>query len=822
MTGQLARFSSIGKALRIASTLGMWAACETAALAQEPSEGAVVGDAGVVTPDASVVAPPAAPAPELVAPVPSEPEPPPTAAAQGSGDAGTPQETEAPATSAVTATDPQLGSIVVTAQRRSDTLQRTPIAVTAFGKETIEQQKISTFRDLAGRTPGLLVPLRSTAYTTQTYSLRGIGETDTYPEPSVAVYVDDVYLARSVGSIYDTPDLERVEVLRGPQGTLYGRNSSAGAIRFITKTPSAEREAGLSLRLGTLDDIDVRGRLSGAVLPDDLLNASVSLIRHKRRGYTYSVPLDKYVNDIDVWALRGKTKSRFGERFSVILSGDIMFDRSTQSYYTPIQQPNGVASGRPTDPDLTWSNTQPLNKTTVYGGSATLQYDLSNHLMLKSVTAVRGMHGPIYYDNDGVTYIKGDSYAGFNQNYETEELTLNGEYERVNFVGGLYYFNEYFHNHRLSQAAGSPMNDVGTITHTNNRLYTQSIAAFGQVNVKITDELTATVGARYTDDIRRFENAGQQEASVPLVYPLPDNFNPARFGSLFSPQAQQFMANLPWKKFDAFTPKLGAQYQFTPDVLAYASFAQGFKSGGFDLRATNLNASVTPFRPQITSAFELGWKSLVFNNRLMLNLAAFYNKIHDIQVRATSPGSLGPPVNSLINAGNAHTYGGEAELAAEPVRGLRVGAALAYLRTGYETFTAMLPPNVPGRTTLLGLQFPLAPRWQANVNFNYRVPIPMPGTWRIGADVPFESKRYIDIYNTQQTAVKAQVFVNGTLNYTAQNEFWSLGVSVNNLFDLRRPQAGGYAPTNAGTEPLYYGAFNPPRLVMFYLNLGKI
>ena len=132
-----------------------------------------------------------------------------------------------------------VGDVVVTAQRRSESLQKTPVAVTAFGQEEVKTQAISTFRDLSGRVPGLLAPRRSTAYTTQTYAVRGIGEIDTYPEPAVAVYVDDVYLARTVGSNYDTPDLERVEVLRGPQGTLYGRNSSAGAIRYITKEPAS-------------------------------------------------------------------------------------------------------------------------------------------------------------------------------------------------------------------------------------------------------------------------------------------------------------------------------------------------------------------------------------------------------------------------------------------------------------------------------------------------------------------------------------------------------------------------------------------------------
>ena len=196
----------------------------------------------------------------------------------------------------------------MTAQRRENTVQKTPIAITAFGEDAIQQKKIADFRDLSGRVPGLTLPLRSTAYTTQTFSIRGIGETDTYPEPSVALYIDDVYVARSVGSIYDTPDLERVEVLRGPQGTLYGRNSAAGAIRFITKEPKAERTAGLSVTLGNYNNVLLKARLSGGILPDNKLNASVSAVRHQRRGWTYAIPLAQWVNDLDIWALRTKIK----------------------------------------------------------------------------------------------------------------------------------------------------------------------------------------------------------------------------------------------------------------------------------------------------------------------------------------------------------------------------------------------------------------------------------------------------------------------------------------------------------------------------------
>ncbi len=722
---------------------------------------------------------------------------------------------EAAAETTADASTAQLGTVTVTAERRSESLQKTPVAITAFGKDEVAQQGISTFRDLAGRVPGLLAPKRSTAYTTQTYALRGIGEIDTYPEPAVAVYIDDVYLARTVGSLYDTPDLERVEVLRGPQGTLYGRNSSAGAVRFITKEPKAEREGQVSVTYGNYNNIDVRGRISGALLEDDKLNGSISLIRHTRQGWTYSVPLDRWVNDLDITAVRTKLKSQLTHSLSVTFSADGMRDRSSQSYYTPVNQPDGVPSGLPTDPDKTWSNTLPFNQTTVYGSSLTVKYDIDDHLSAKSVTVSRGMHGPIYYDNDGVSQIKGDSYAGFSQRYETQEFNLNGEYERFNFVTGLYLFHENFYNHRLSQSAGSALNNVGTISHTENTLRTSSWALFGQGNYKVTDALTATLGLRYTVDSRQFKNFGEQQTKTPLVYPLPGNFDPALFSSLFGPTATRFTADTPWTEFSSFTPKLGLNWQAKPDLLLYSSYSKGFKSGGFDLRATSLNSSVTPYQPQLTIAYEAGAKSAWLDKQLTANLALFYNDIRGFQVRATSAGSLGLPQSLLINAGDAHSKGVELELAALPTPALKLGATLAWLRTGYDTFTASLPANVAGRSTLLGLDFPFAPQWQASVSANYRLPVALPGALRIGVDAQFESGRYIDIYNTAQTAVAAQTFANATLNYSAPEDAWGVALSVKNLFDLRRGQAGGYAPSNAGTEPLYYRAYNEPR----YINL---
>ena len=724
-----------------------------------------------------------------------------------------------PAVAEDNAPEQGLGEITVTASKRSENIQKTPIAVTAVGADGINQLKISDFRDLAGRVPSLLAPRRSTAYTTQTYSIRGIGEIDTYPEPTVAVYVDDVYLARTVGSLYDTPDLERVEVLRGPQGTLYGRNSSAGAIRFITKDPTADREIFVGATYGSFDNLDLRLRVNGAILPDNKLNGAFSIIRRKRDGWQYSVPLNEHVNDIDLLVLRGKLKSELTDRLTLTLSADGMFDRSTQSYYTPVNQPNGVPSGKKTDPDLTWADTPPYNSTESFGASLTAAYELDNHLTLKSVTAWRGLEGPIYYDNDGVTAIKGDSYAGFSQRQLTQEFNLNGEYDRFNFVAGLYFFYEKFFNNRLNQATASRTDDIGSVSRIRNTLRTWSYAAFGQLNYKVTDALTATVGARYTVDRRKYVSFVGNSVGVQLHNPTEWNFDPDVYEAQYGPYQSTFTARPDPKNFSNFTPKLGLQYQWAPDIFQYASYSKGFKSGSFDLRSASLLGSTVPFEPQVITTYETGLKTRFLHDRVIANIAVYYNDISDFQVRATSPATpTQPAFNGVLNAGDGVSKGVELELSIAPIDGLRIDTSGSYTKTLYKSFTATLPANVPGRTTLLGLEFPLAPKWQSSVAINYTLPIATPGKWRIGADAQYESRRFVDIYNTAQTKVRAQTFVNGTINYAGEDGSWNAGVAVKNIFDLRRGQAGGYSPNNAGSQVNYYRAYNEPRTVNIFIN----
>ncbi|CAN5237774.1 TonB-dependent receptor [soil metagenome] len=712
------------------------------------------------------------------------------------------------------------GDIVVTASKRSESIQRTPIAVTAIASDAIEQARISTFRDIAGRIPGLVAPRQSSAQTTQTYSMRGIGEPDTFPEPTVAVYVDDVYLGRTVGSLYDTPDLERVEVLRGPQGTLYGRNSSAGAIRFITKEPTSDASLYVSAAYGSYENVELKARINGAILADDKLNGSLSVVRHTRNGWTYDVPLDRHVNDLDLTVLRGKLKSQITDRLTATLSGDAMFDRSSQSYYAPVNQPNGqTGTAVMTDPNITWAESPPFNKTNAYGGALTLEYEINDNLKAKSVTAYRGFDGPIYYDNDGVAAIKADSYGGFKQYQKSEEFNLNGEYNRLNFVLGLYYFYENFWNDRFNESATSKIDNIGLISAYTNRLKTTSYSAFGQANYKISDIFTVTVGGRYTTDKRVFNATFASRANTQLIEPGLWDYDPKIFEQRYGAFTNRIYVAPPSKRFSNFTPKLGVQAQWTPNLFQYASYSKGFKSGGYDLRSSTVAGATNPYSPQIVTAYEMGLKTKFLDGKITANIALFYNDVKDLQLRATSPATpTSQGFSGVINAASGSTKGGEFELSAAPIDGLRLGATAAYLQTNYKSFTAILPANVAGRTTLIGLDYPLSPKWQFSGNFDWKLPIAIPGTWRILGDVSYETRRYFDLYNTPQARQGPQTFVNGTISYTTPVGDLTAGIQASNIFDAQYDQRTTYIPNNSGQYPNYARAYNNPRMVNVFIN----
>jgi iron complex outermembrane receptor protein len=345
-----------------------------------------------------------------------------------------------------------LESVVVTAERRATNLQNTPIAITAFSPGVLQDRGIGSIRDLAGQVPNLSVARANISYTTQTYSLRGVGETDPIQEPVLAIYVDDVYQPRQIGSMLDFNDIERVEVLRGPQGTLYGRNSSAGALRIITADPGNQLRTEDSLTFGNFRAVKALASVRTPIIADRLA-ASLSFLHNQRDGITFDPTQSRDMNRIDVDAARAKLHFTPDDRWDLLLTVNGMVDRSDTRSYVPAAQPGVTGSCAPLPAwrcpgfatNRSYSEVPPYQHLDQLSGSLRTLYSITNELELKLITAGGGFNlNPVYYDNDGVAALIQKNLIHYDDGYFTQEVQLNGKYELVSFTSGLFYLRERF------------------------------------------------------------------------------------------------------------------------------------------------------------------------------------------------------------------------------------------------------------------------------------------------------------------------------------------------------------------------------------------
>lgn len=694
--------------------------------------------------------------------------------------------TEAP-TAATAVADDKLGTIVVTAQRMETDLQNTPIAISAFGPDALKARAVTSFRDLAGQIPNLTIARTSISHTTQTYALRGIGESDPIQEPVVAVYVDDVYQPRQLGSMFDFNDIERVEVLRGPQGTLYGRNSSAGALRVITPDPGNELHVLGALTYGGLNTVRAVASVSGPLI-DDQLSASISFLRYRRDGIAWDPTLRRDVNRVDLDAGRAKLRWTPSSRWDVQATLNGMIDRSDSRSYIPANQPNTPDSRR-----TSYSEVQPYQH--LNQGSASLRavYRATDALELKSISSGGGFElNPVFYDNDGEAALIQKNLIHYEDAYFTQELQLNGRYEAITFTTGLFYLHERFfverdgYSRRNSMLTDPVLNPENyNFLRAHNITTTNSIAAFGEANLKVTDWLTITAGLRETLEAKDFEF---------------DNKTLDLNGNVTG-QSIQGDSNENWS---ALTPKLGVSFQPLPNVLQYLSYSRGFKSGGFDNRATQLELAELPFAPEYVNAFEAGLKSEMFDHHLRVNLAGFYNDYRDLQVSYVDPAYPGTSVRG--NAGEAHSAGFELEISARLPHGLSLQASGGYLYAVYDAYKNAGGAGVDAD----GNRLINSPRWNFSEGGTLDLPIEVPGDLRLGADVQWASDSYTSALNRPQDRVPPQLFVNATLSWFADDGHTTVTLSSRNLLDSQKPVGGSYNP---GTGVRFYN-FPDPRLVL--------
>ncbi len=689
--------------------------------------------------------------------------------------------------------------IVVTANRLRERLQDAPLAVSALSAEALRTRGLGEIQDLKGYIPNLEInPGRADgAGASASIYIRGVGQNDfLFPnDPGVGLYVDGVYLARSVGANLDLSDIERIEVLRGPQGTLYGKNTIGGAINVVTQMPDLRRTLGsFELTVGSYNRLDAKAFFSIPLI-EDRLALKLSAASLRRDGFMIR---DDGVDlgDQNVQAIRGALRFVPAEGWDVLAQADystkdengapgalvnvvpseqVIADPSTTLGFDPtpsnptdlIDLFNGVAApsanaslglaadsrfdGRwITDSRFRSNGTGYVNNDSeVWGGSITIEGSLGDEVTFKSITAYRDTNAQFGRDGDHSPYTIVQTQNAQTQDQFSQEgtLTLSALENRLSVILGGYYMIEHAADDNFVQLI-SPITDItrGT-TNLDWRPYatirTTTWAGFGQATFEATPKLSFVLGGRYSYDKKRL-----YQRFVFNNYTYTDPFG--NVTDCYTCLADGTTGRTLEEGWGAFTPKAGVNFKPNEDVLLYASYARGFKSGGWSPRPTPTNRAEEPFDPETIETFELGAKTQFFDRRMTFNLAAFLSYYKDIQLTTLQPNfSL-----QVINAGENRLGGLEAELVARPVRGLDLNASVGWLSNTY-TDIPTTDPNFQ-----ITDELPDAPEWTLNLGGQYRFDLTPQASLTLRGDANYRSKTWKELYNLTRDSVVQ--FYNGT------------------------------------------------------------
>ena len=662
-----------------------------------------------------------------------------------------------------------LPNITVTAQKRPTDAQKTPIPITIFNSEQINTLEIISISDLALLSPGLTIGNNSNTSTPEIY-LRGIGTKDFSigSDIGVGIYVDDVYIGRTGAMFVDLFDLERIEVLRGPQGTLFGRNTIGGAIQLISKQPTTEFESQQLIRIGNFDLYNLTGSLSGPIVEDRLLGR-LSYNFKDRDGYSKNVFNDDRLADAESVSGSGSLLFLPTNTLSFQVNADFHKDRPAAIAYKP-EITNPIAGTGITVSDPPFNHIEPISnfkvnhgdiktsdKRDILGFSGRLHWDIDN-LSLESITSFRKLNIDLIDNPDGLDLELLDLLQKTKQEQYSQEIRLsNTKISDFEWIAGLYFFKE-----KSSETATVLSQDFDLLLPADNysasnisKANAQNLAIFGDGTYKFTRTISASVGLRYSYEEKRFELQRVNNGTDGVLYTsLPkhrDNEN-----------------------WDAFTPKIGIQFVPSNQFFWYGSISRGFKSGGYN----SLQLGETfqgPFDPEFVTAYELGLKSKWLENRLHVNVAAFYNDHTDMQIQ-TIVGNH----PEISNAAEAREYGFELEVFYRPIRKLDINCNLAVLETEFiEFINAELPTGID----VSGERLIRAPKFSSNLAIQYTIPISKFGKFILHSDYQYQSRIFFTETNEKILSQKGFHNFNGKATYFSENGRFSIGIFGKNLTD---------------------------------------
>jgi iron complex outermembrane recepter protein len=654
-----------------------------------------------------------------------------------------------------------LEEIVVTAQRTSQSLQQVPIAVTAVTAADLSNRQITSSLNLEAAVSNLTLTENGVSVTP---FLRGVGSNQSNPndEASVATYVDGVYIPSVTGNIFKFNNVERIEVLKGPQGTLFGRNATGGVIQIITRDPSKDPLLDASIGVGTKGTVEASAY--GSVGLGETAAIDIAATFDRNGGYGKDINRNADIFKHNQLGLRSKLLWTPGATTEIRLTADYSRLNSTGTDY---QLREGVigADGVTSNPGKRKTNTDYKNigDNDIYGASLRVDQDL-DFARLVSISGYRHVKGNFHLDQDAtpLPLVRADINQ-FAESYSQEVQLLSPKSSKIDWLLGGYYFHAKYAYTPLTIAglAAAPLPSIDLFGSQK----TDSYSAYGQVTYPILENTKITAGLRYTHE-KQGTNGRTESGGV--VFPhAPNALCPG--ATTDCPQTQS-INKLTWR--------VAIDQQFSDDVLGYLSYNRGIKSGGFNM----INAGTPGYRPEILDAYEAGLKMQFLDRRVRLNMAAFIYDYQDIQVfNITGGGAV-----LTTNAAAARVHGFDGDLTIKASQNLTISAGLGILDGKYTDFpNATFTPASPlqgGQTVVdaTGNRMIYAPKVSGNFTVDYRVPTSM-GEFGINASVSQRGKVYVSAAN--RLAIPSYAVVNGTLSWTSNDEHFGVQVWARNLFN---------------------------------------
>ncbi|GAC1498308.1 MAG: TonB-dependent receptor [Steroidobacteraceae bacterium] len=709
--------------------------------------------------------------------------------------------------------------IVVTARKREENVQRTPVSMVALSSEALNARSISSFKDLTGVAPNFEINggIPNGGGSGAQLFIRGVGQDDyAFPnDPGVGLYIDGVYIARSAGSDFNLIDLDRVEVLRGPQGTLYGRNTIGGAVKIVTKKPDGTFGGAVSATTGSHDRHDFDAMVQFPISPE--LAGKLVFGTRDRNG------LGGNFHGDDLGATHQKTARgalRFtpGDAVEIMVLGDWMRQRQAGPAGSMVYfKPNGATEGL-INPVLApvisaqlglkppfntfgpaWvktvdacghcvytsgGNIETRDWADIWGTSITADWKLNDSLDFKSISAFR--HNTLdirrVSDNTPFNIVHVDNPETTQQ--ITQEFQVLGKSfdNKLDWVAGLFGEKEKGKSILFAPLLEGTFKLIGLdITSLINTEYVgSSYAAFGEGTWHFTDRLGMTLGGRFTKDTKEY------------TYRLirPDS------GVVLLPRTTQ---NNSWKEF---LPKLGFEFRQTDDILWYTNLSRGYKSGGYNARDLSGHPPA-PYNPEFINSFELGVKTAWLDRRLIANAAVFYNDYKDIQLLSVTDLGGGNVQTNIANAAKARIIGGEFEVTALPIPPLQLSVNVGTLDTKYKEVGASAQAN--GITIRSKLDN--APKLSLNAAATYTVPLGVGGDLAFRVDATHRSSQFRDAKNNVPLEASAYTLLNARISWRGLQDKLELAVFGTNLTD-KLYITNGVEVLGLGYEEAYY---NRPR-----------